>query len=147
MAVALPIREHLGLSLICSATNSVAVVPSQRCRTSAGLTSTINAGGKGPPADWRRLRVYLGLENAYWRIQPDRCALSAASNCDSLEPPASTVQRSLNHALQEHLQAPPTRGVLFPIFQRCSDTVRVPCLRHQAGNTVKLLLSDCTVCF
>ena len=46
MAFTLPIRGYLGPSLICSATNSVAVVPSQRCRTSAGLTSTIMRAGK-----------------------------------------------------------------------------------------------------
>lgn len=46
MAFVLPIRECLGQSLICRATNSVAVVPSQRCRTSAGLTSTIMRAGK-----------------------------------------------------------------------------------------------------
>ena len=46
MAFALPNREHLGPSLICRATNSVAVVPSQRCRTSAGLTWTFMRAGK-----------------------------------------------------------------------------------------------------
>jgi hypothetical protein len=32
---------------------------------------------------------------------------------------------------------PPPEGS-FPIFQRCSDTVRVPCLRRQPGYTARL---------
>lgn len=142
MAFALPNREHLGPSLICRATNSVAVVPSQRCRTSAGLTLTFMRAGK----------VRTGIGGAFVSILDSR-ALTGGYNladvlllqqlsCDRLEPPASIVDNHTTTLYKNTCKRPPPEG-FFSDFQRRPDTVRVPCLRHQPGYIERPPLTIC----
>ena len=141
MAFALPNREYLGPSLICRATNSVAVVPSQRCRTSAGLTLTFMRAGK--------VRTWIG--GAFVSILDSR-ALTGGYNladvlllqqlsCDRLEPPASIVDTQ-PRSTRTPASALHPKG-FSPILQRRSDTVRVPCLRHQPGYIERPPLTIC----
>jgi hypothetical protein len=125
MAFALPDWEQLGPSSICSTTNSVAVVPSQRCRTSAGLTATTcgrESSARGlAGASYLSWTRQLSLEDTTRQM----CPLQQ-SNCDSFEPPASTVNAHSTTLYKNTRKRPPPEGFLFRFF----NVVLTPCAYH-----------------
>ena len=110
MAIALPVWDQLGPSLICRATNSVAVVSSQRCRTSAGLIMTVMRAGKIRSRIGGGFKSILDSRTLTGGYNPADVLSLQQLNCDRLEPPASTVNGHSTTLYKNTCKRPPPEG-------------------------------------